>query len=136
MTRRDFPEHKNATRGDATPSRSTKEDAPSMAAGSNIPDRAEVLEAADHGHLQELAMWNAIVGFAQVPEPAPLHSELARLLSLDLREMRERLIDDMKMLDANRDQAGVAELHIRVGSLVDQIDEMAAVLRREIGVQE
>lgn len=94
----------------------------------NVPDRAEALEAADHGHLQELAMWNAIVGFAATPEPLPLDPELARLVSSDLAISRERLIEAMKLLDANRDQEGASEMHLRAGTAVNEIDEAAAKL--------
>ena len=133
MTHRDFhPQEKRAR--DADTSGRTTNGGRSVAPP-NIPDRAEALEAADNGRLQELAMWNAILGFAPSAEPAPLDPEMARLISVDLREMREQLIDAMKMLDANRDQAGAGELHARAGSLVNEIDEMAAVLRRETADQ-
>lgn len=99
----------------------------------NIPNRAEALEAADNGKRQELAMWNAIVGVAQLPEPVPLDPKLGELVAKDLGQIRERLIDDMKMLDANRDQAGASEMHMIVGTAVNAIDEAAEVLRREVG---
>lgn len=99
-------------------------------AAPNLPDRAEALEAVDNGHRQELAMWNAIVGFALMPEPKPLDPELARLVSSDLAISRERLIEAMKLLDANRDQEGAGEMYLRAGSAVDEIDEAAAVLAR------
>jgi len=99
----------------------------------NIPDRAEMLEAVDNGHGQEQAIWNAIVGMAEIPEPKPLDPELAALVEKDLAAARERLIDDMKMLDANRDQAGASEMHLLTGQAVNAIDETADVLRRGLG---
>lgn len=104
-----------------------------MAAGPNIPDRAEALEAADNGRRQELAMWTAIAAIGQRITPKPLDPELRRVLAADLAGMRELGIEAMKLSDANREQEGMSELHFRAGQLVNEIDEMAAVLRRETG---
>jgi hypothetical protein len=99
----------------------------------NIPDRADALEAADNGHRQELAMWQAIHGFASLPESIPLDPELGRLVSSDLAKSREHLIDAMKLLDANRDQEGASEVHLRVGTAVNEIDASAGVLAKGMG---
>ncbi len=92
--------------------------------------RADALEAADNGHLQELAIWNEIAAIGTSLAPRPLDPELQRVLSLDLGAMREKGIEAMKLSDANRDQEGMAEMHVRAGQLVNEIDEMAALLRR------
>ncbi len=77
-------------------------------------------------------MWNEIMGIAQIPEPEPLDPELARLLSSDLGSSRESLIEAMKLSDANREQKRMAELHLRAGQIVNEIDELADLLRREL----
>ena len=99
-------------------------------AAPNLPDRADALEAADNGHLQEMAMWREIAAIGEKVAPEPLDSELKRVLSIDLGRMREIGIEDMKLSDANREQEGMGELHVRAGQLVSAIDEMAALLRR------
>ena len=90
--------------------------------------RAEALEAADNGHLQELAMWKEIAAIGETVT-RPLDSELQRVLSMDLGRMRELGIEAMKLSDANREQEGMADMHVRAGQLVNEIDEMAALLR-------
>lgn len=99
----------------------------------NLPDRAEALEALDHGHRQMLAVWNEIAALASIPEPKPLDPALAALLGKDIAPMREQVLQDMVMLDANLDQSGAAELHLLAATVCATLDEMAAVLRREIG---
>lgn len=100
-----------------------------LPASPNVPDRAEALEAADHGHRQELAMWQEIAGFASVPTREPLDPELARLVGSDLAKAREHLIEAMKLLDANREQIGVSEMHLRTGTAVNEVDTIADLLR-------
>jgi hypothetical protein len=126
VTHRDFP--KNSAR-DVPASGRTSQLGRSVAAP-NVPDRAEALEAADNGRRQELAMWNEIAAIGQRITPEPLDPELQRVLSMDLSRMRELGIEAMKLSDANREQEGMAEMHVRAGQLVNEIDEMAALLRR------
>jgi hypothetical protein len=99
----------------------------------NLQPRAEALGAADNGHGQELAIWNAIQGLCSIPEPLPLDPALAALLAKDIGPMREQTLQNMVMLDANLDQAGCAELHMLSAAVSSALDEMAAVLRREVG---
>lgn len=128
------PHFHNANRaGDERKSPRHMENGGKSVPEANLPDRAEALEAADHGHRQELAMWNAIVGFATMPEPKPLDPELARLVSSDLGKSREKLIDAMKLLDANREQEGASDMHLLAGMAVNAIDEAAAKLRKSVG---
>lgn len=98
-----------------------------------IPDRADALEAADNGRRQELAMWNEIVALGCLPELKALDPELARLASLDAAGIREKAIDSMKIADANRNQRGASELHLLFGEIATKVDEIADVLRREVG---
>jgi len=74
-------------------------------------------------------MWNEIAAIGQSIAPQPLDPELRRVLGMDLSRMREMGIEAMKLSDANRDQEGMSEMHIRAGQLVDEIDEMAELLR-------
>jgi hypothetical protein len=46
---------------------------------------------------------------------------------------RSYLIDAMKLLDANRDQEGVSEMHLRAGTAVNEIDASAGVLTKGMG---
>jgi hypothetical protein len=121
------PNKKRAHDAD-TSGRTADKESP-LPAEPNIPDRADALEAADNGHLQELAMWNEIVGFASIPALKPLDPELARLVGSDLSKAREHLIEAMKLLDANRDQAGVSEMYLRTGTAVNEVDVIADLLR-------
>lgn len=121
----------NSARDGDTSGRLADKEIKSMPAESNVPDRAEALEAADHGHGQELAMWNEVYGLGETIVLQPLDRELARLVAADLGPMRERLIQDMRMLDANLDQEGAAELHRRATAMVAEIDEMAKLLAPE-----
>lgn len=77
-------------------------------------------------------MWKEIMGIAQIPDPEPLDPELARLLSSDLGSSRESLIEAMKLSDANREQKRMAEVHLRAGQIVNEIDELADLLRQEL----
>jgi hypothetical protein len=120
--------HKSSARDGGTSGRQTNTEA-TVPAPNNLPDRAEALEAADNGHIQELAVWNEIVGRAATPEPKPLDPELARLVGADLAKAREHLIEAMKLLDANRVQAGVSEIHLRTGTAVNEVDDTAELLR-------
>lgn len=99
---------------------------------SNIPDRAEAAELADNGVRLALAMERELMAIAASPEPKPLDLALAGLLAKDIGPMREQTLQNMVMLDANLDQAGVAELHMLSAMVCANLDEMAAVLRREI----
>lgn len=117
----------NSARDDDTSGRPSQ-GAKSMAAP-NVPDRAEALEAVDNGHRQELAIWQEIIGLVAIPAPEPLDPELARLVGSDLAKAREHLIEAMKLLDANREQAGVSEMHLRTGTAVIEVDTIADLLR-------
>lgn len=98
----------------------------------NVVSLADAREAADHGDGTALAEWTCAVAARPAPR-RPLDPQLAALVARDLAAARERLIDDMKMLDANRDQAGAGELHLIAGTAVNAIDEAAEVLSRELG---
>jgi hypothetical protein len=76
-----------------------------------------------------MAMWQEIIGLAAIPTPEPLGPELARLVGSDLAKAREHLIEAMKLLDANRGQIGVAEMHLRTGTAVNEVDTIADLLR-------
>lgn len=93
-------------------------------------ERERALEAADNGHGQVLAMWKEIAAIGEAVAPKPLDPELQRVLSMDLARMRELGIEAMRLSDANREQDGMGEMHVRAGQLVNEIDEMAALLRR------
>lgn len=132
--REPFPASPNKKRAhDAEPSGRTADKESPLPAPDNLPDRAEVLEAADHGRRLEPAMWTAVQGLAPATEVKPLDPALAALLVKDIAPMREQTLQDMVMLDANLDQSGAAELHMLAASVCATLDEMAAVLRREIG---
>lgn len=98
----------------------------------NVVSLADAREAADDGHRDALAEWTCALAAKPAPRQ-PLDPQLAALVARDLAAARERLIDDMKMLDANRDQAGASEMHLLAGTAVNAIDEAAEVLCREIG---
>lgn len=93
-----------------------------------VPNRAELAELRDIGRGSEAAMWDEVLRIVPTVVLGPLDVELKRLIGEDLGPMRERLIEDMRMLDANLDQEGAAELHLRAAGMVAEIDEMAKLL--------
>jgi hypothetical protein len=96
-------------------------------------DRAEALEAADNGHLQEVAMWKEIeaLGEAIAPAPSvPLDPELRRVLESDCGCAREKMVEASRLSDANREQEGMAELNMAASKALAAVDEAAEALRR------
>lgn len=131
-SRHPFPNNKRA-HDDDTSGRTADKESP-LPAPDNLPNEADRAEMRDNGRASEAAMWDAVVALGPaLPESRPLDPELARIVGGDLADAREKLIDDMKMLDGNREQAGAAEAHIYAGLAVNAIDDAAEVLRREIG---
>lgn len=97
----------------------------------NVVSLADAREAADYGDGNALAEWACAL--AARPPLEDLDPELARLGSVDAAAIREKAIGAMKLFDANREQRGASELHLLFGELATKVDEIAAVLRREVG---
>lgn len=97
----------------------------------NVVSLADAREAADNGKGELLSMWACAL--AARPPLEDLDPELARLGSIDAAAIREKAIGAMRLFDANREQQGASELHLLFGEVAAKVDEIAAVLRREVG---
>jgi hypothetical protein len=101
------------------------------------PDLGDIAERVDNGRRLApvecgLAPPTAIADYMArrqaTKEPAPLEAETVERVGMDLGAARDFLFGSMKRLDEDRDQLGAADLHLRVGQIVNQIDDLAALL--------
>lgn len=126
------PENKDGAGGSELPRR------PESAGGNPVDPRnnisteelVEARERTDAG--LRLAFPSLFDQTTSAETPRPLDPAIAALLAKDIGPMREQTLQNMVMLDANLDQAGVVELHMLAATVCATLDEMAAVLRREI----
>lgn len=117
--------------GDVGASRPASLGGKSMAVRSigDEPSIQELIEARDRadGGVR-LAMPSLFDGLGGAAEREPLDPEVAAAVVADLATMREEGIAAMKQLDRCRDQDGAADLHVRVGRIVNGIDDLSALL--------
>lgn len=132
MTLFRHPLNKRSARDGGSSGRMTDKEIESMPAEPTLEELIAARERLDGGFR---------LAFPQLFDAAPLASEpppsldpaIAALLAKDIAPMREQMLQDMVILDANREQSGAGELHLLAATVCATLDEMAAVLRREVG---
>jgi hypothetical protein len=103
------------------------------------PDIGDVVERVDNGRrlaLVECAAPSEIARhLAARPEkePEPLEAETVQRVGLGLDVARDSLMAVMKRLDLDREQLGAADLHLRVGRIVNEIDDLTSLVAERHG---
>lgn|GEM_PF-3021235 len=105
----------------------------------NLIHPGDIVERVDNGRRLapiECAPPTAIADYlARRPkkEPEPLEAETVHRVGLGLDVARSALVGVMKRLDLDREQIGAADLHVRVGEIVNEIDDLTALVAERHG---
>lgn len=96
----------------------------------NITD-AELVEAREQADAGLRLAFPQLAERASSPEVAerqPLNPETAERVADDLATGRGELMAALKRLDLDREQDGAADLHLRIGAVVNELDDISALL--------
>lgn len=135
-----FPHLRNSGRAVRAAARQTSKETKPMPVVSNLhpPHPGEIVEMVDNGRRlapvehppSELARY-----LARQPkkEPVPLEAESVERVALGLDVARDALMAAMARLDLDREQIGASDLHVRVGEIANEVDDLAAYLAERFG---
>lgn len=91
-----------------------------------IPDLSETLDRVDNGQVVELARFRERIGAPANLEPhEPVDAEDAFHIAASLATARDELVRGaMRRLDEVRGRAGASDFHLKVGSLVLELEQV------------